>query len=202
MPPSSTAAMPTVFSTSYNSGPSTAPSSTYIGKKEVKPLRKRRKLRWKTSILSRRPRRKRRRVRIRYIYVVCRHCWEEKAKMRMRERCGFHCCHDSRGSDCHCSHRHGCCHSPRGHDCCHGSDWHGCCHDDCCHNDCCHSPPSHGGIGPQGTCGPQKGVAAINQTFAPGVTNGMVNVFVPVFVNTGDATAFNESDNNGYQNTA
>lgn len=144
-------------------------------------MRTRRKLKWRKSSLTLRTkslrfkRKRRRRVRIRYVYIVCSHCWEEKMRMKKKKACGCHHCHDS--------HQHiscGC----------------GCCSD---------SKANYEGYGPQGPIGPQgacKGFASINQSFSPGVTNGLINLLLPIFINTGDATAFNESNNNGYQNTA
>jgi len=47
-----------------------------------------------------------------------------------------------------------------------------------------------------------EGFAKVSQTFCTGTVTGTTNVFTPVFTNVGDATVFNRSCQNGYNNTA
>jgi len=51
-------------------------------------------------------------------------------------------------------------------------------------------------------CECDEGTAIVAQNFCTGTVNGTTNVFTPVFTNVGDATVFNRSNANGYNNTA
>lgn len=119
-----------------------------------------------------------RRIKVRYIYILCNHCWEMKTHLRKRKKCGcyhsyaYNHCSAYRPISCGC----GCCFPPKYKE-----------------------YEAHLPNCPQEVA---KGVASVNQSFSPGVTTGLINLFLPIFLNTGDATAFNESNNNGYSNTA
>lgn len=46
----------------------------------------------------------------------------------------------------------------------------------------------------------KNGNASVIQSFRPGTISGLINVAVPIFLNLGDATSFNRSNLNGYNN--
>lgn len=45
-----------------------------------------------------------------------------------------------------------------------------------------------------------EGTATVNQSFRTGSVTGLLNVLVPIFVNIGDATVFNRSNQNAFNN--
>lgn len=71
----------------------------------------------------------------------------------------------------------------------------------CCKKSKCHQHYGHWGY----DCDDKKcdeGHASVTQSFCTGTINGTINLLVPIFVNLGDATVFNRSNANGYNNTA
>lgn len=62
------------------------------------------------------------------------------------------------------------------------------------HQSCCDDHDHH-----EQCC--DEGIARVAQTFDTGTVTGTANILVPIFVNLGDATVFNRSNQNGYNNT-
>lgn len=48
----------------------------------------------------------------------------------------------------------------------------------------------------------EEGHASVSQSVCTGTINGTINLLVPISLNLGDATVFNRSNANGYNNTA
>lgn len=69
-----------------------------------------------------------------------------------------------------------------------------------CHKPCgCDDHDDHHHEHHESCC--DEGIAKVSQSFDTGTVTGTANLLVPISLNLGDATVFNRSNQNGYNNT-